>query len=104
LNTWIRPLQAEESPGLLRLLAPNRLVLEWVQERFLDAINSALGRVTGGEPPRIIIDIGSASRPAAPEAEAPVPAEPRKGAVIGSRLNPLFTFDSFVEGKSNQLA
>src|SRR5690606_14653521 len=45
LNTWIRPLQAEESPGLLRLFAPNRFVMEWVQERFMDAIRAALGRV-----------------------------------------------------------
>src|SRR5690606_13289353 len=105
LNTWIRPLQAEESPGLLRLFAPNRFVMEWVQERFMDAIRAALGRVTDGEPPRIVVDIGSASRPApAPEPVLQAPAEPRKGTVIGSRLNPLFTFETFVEGKSNQLA
>ncbi|MBW3568121.1 MAG: chromosomal replication initiator protein DnaA, partial [Proteobacteria bacterium] len=35
LNTWIRPLQAEENGNQLRLLAPNRFVLEWVQDRFL---------------------------------------------------------------------
>src|SRR5690606_35891885 len=49
--------------------------------------------------------VGSAARPApaAPVAE-PTPASPRRAAIIGSRLNPLFTFDTFVEGKSNQLA
>lgn len=106
LNTWIRPLQAEENGGQLRLLAPNRFVLEWVQDRFLEAIRLVLGRVTDGNPPAVVLDIGSAEvrRPAPVEVtNEPTPAS-RRGSVIGSRLNPAFTFTSFVEGKSNQLA
>jgi len=34
LNTWIRPLQAVEEEGRLRLLAPNRFVQDWVNEIF----------------------------------------------------------------------
>ena len=34
-NTWIRPLHAIDGEGSLRLLAPNRFVLDWVAERFL---------------------------------------------------------------------
>lgn len=106
LNTWIRPLQAEENGGQLRLLAPNRFVLEWVQDRFLEAIQLVLGRVTDGNPPSVVLDIGSAEarRPAPVHVvNEPTPAS-RRGSVIGSRLNPAFTFNSFVEGKSNQLA
>ena len=131
LNTWIRPLQAEERDNQLCLLAPNRFVMEWVQDRFMDSIQVSLERVCGDAPPTIVFDIGSAARkpdPATAPQRGPSgygqqqtphdfgrpfqpgmsagPAEPRAavGGVIGSRLNRNFTFDSFVEGKSNQLA
>ncbi|HEX7047345.1 MAG TPA: chromosomal replication initiator protein DnaA [Gammaproteobacteria bacterium] len=106
LNTWIRPLQAEENGRQLRLLAPNRFVMEWVQDRFLEPIRTVLGRVTDGDPPSVVLDIGSAEvrrpQPVSGVAE-PAPSAPR-GRIIGSRLNPNFTFNTFVEGKSNQLA
>lgn len=104
LNTWIRPLQAEENGNRLRLLAPNRFVMEWVQDRFLDVIRTVLGRVAPGETPEIVLDIGSAAapRPVSPSVTSTEPR--RRGSVIGSRLNPNFTFETFVEGKSNQLA
>ena len=37
-NTWIKPLQFETHEGTCRLLAPNRFVLQWVKDRFLDRI------------------------------------------------------------------
>ena len=37
-NTWLRPLQAIETEDHLRLLAPNRFVLDWVNERFITHI------------------------------------------------------------------
>ena len=30
-NTWIRPLQPVEDGSVLKLLAPNRFVVDWVQ-------------------------------------------------------------------------
>src|SRR5579885_406561 len=39
LNTWIRPLHAQEDDGTLRLLAPNRFVMDWVRDRFLPRIS-----------------------------------------------------------------
>ena len=39
-NTWIRPLQAIEENDILRILAPNQFVLDWVNSRFLDRINA----------------------------------------------------------------
>ena len=30
-NTWVRPLQAIEGEGVLKLLAPNRFAVEWVR-------------------------------------------------------------------------
>ena len=37
-NTWIRPLQAVEEDSTLRLLAPNRFVVDWVTDRCLGRI------------------------------------------------------------------
>ena len=37
-NTWIRPLQAIEDLGVLRLLAPNRFVVEWVNQNVVQRI------------------------------------------------------------------
>ncbi len=47
-TTWIVPLQeGEHEPGLLRLLAPNRFVQQWVRERFAERIELIAGTVTG---------------------------------------------------------
>ena len=97
-NTWIRPLQAEVSDGGLKLLAPNRFVVDWVQENCMDHISLVVGSIPGK------LAVGSRRRPplsAGVVKETPArPAHP----LLGSRLNPLFTFKNFVEGKSNQLA
>jgi chromosomal replication initiator protein len=103
-NTWIRPLQAVEEGDVLRLLAPNKFVVDWLTEhyaaRILEIVND-----TGSETD-VVIEVGSRDgglaspaglRPPGPGAEAAAPP-------VESRLNPLFTFDKFVEGKSNQLA
>jgi chromosomal replication initiator protein len=101
-NTWIRPLQLVEDGPLLKLLAPNRFVVDWVKGHCLEQIRAWWVRHGDGAP-EIQVEVGS--RPAVRrEIPAAVPEpEVRSGAVLGSRLNKAFTFDSFVEGKSNQL-
>ncbi|MDP3140414.1 MAG: DnaA/Hda family protein, partial [Methylotenera sp.] len=37
-NTWIKPLSAEIDGNTVRLVAPNRFVMQWVKERFLKKI------------------------------------------------------------------
>ena len=109
-NTWVRPLQALEGAGALKLLAPNRFVVEWINERLLPRIGELLRDKSTGDVPIVTVEVGS--RPSAPEplpAQAPMleaPKRPRRGEglVIGARLNADFSFASFVEGKSNQLA
>lgn len=39
-NTWIKPLQMEVGDNFIRLLAPNKFVLQWVKEKFLSKIQS----------------------------------------------------------------
>jgi len=102
-NTWIRPLQPVEDGALLRLLAPNRFVVDWVKGHCLEQIRSwwTAHSHTGSE---VVVEVGSRAAP--PKREAPVAAETEVRAgtpLLGSRLNPTFTFESFVEGKSNQL-
>ena len=104
-STWIRPLVMESVPGephTLVLAAPNRFVLELVRERFAARIERLAAEAAGRELSlRLVL--------ARLEAVAPRPEEPRASAVQPApldrtRLNRLFTFDSFVTGKANQLA
>ena len=103
-NTWIRPLQAVDDDGVLRLLAPNRFVIDWVQQHYLDRILEVVDDTDANT--EVIVEVGS--RQAAPTARAVStatrPAARSANVPVKPRLNPLFTFENFVEGKSNQLA
>ena len=107
-NTWVRPLQAVEGAGTLKLLAPNRFVVDWVNENLLPRIGELLRDEGTGDVPIITVEVGSRSAPmrsaVAPTAVTPVRARRAEGLVVGARLNPDSNFSSFVEGKSNQLA
>jgi chromosomal replication initiator protein len=108
-NTWIRPLQAVEDGHTLRLLAPNRFVVDWVNENVVGRISELVDAV-GSEPvPAVVLEVGSRAVPVAAPAPTLASQNGRPQAkdlpsLLGSRLNPDFTFTSFVEGKSNQLA
>ncbi|WP_445939482.1 chromosomal replication initiator protein DnaA [Pseudomonas sp.] len=150
-NTWIRPLQVEAEGDELRVYAPNRFVLDWVNEKYLSRLLELLTERTNGLVPALSLLIGS-KRSSAPRAAVvstpsaalstpapnpvviasagPAQAEPSRasfdpmagaasqqapartertvqvegGLKHTSYLNRTFTFDNFVEGKSNQLA
>jgi len=104
-NTWVRPLQAMEGNGALKLLAPNRFVVDWINANLLPRIGELLRDESTGDAPIVTVEVGS--RSAAARATAPtLPGRARRadGLVVGARLNPDFCFATFVEGKSNQLA
>lgn len=122
-NTWIRPLQAEFADGKLVLLAPNRFVLDWIVERFLARIKELVTQFSDDQPPLVALEIGSkrseVQRPIVGPATAAIAQSSsqqhttlnHKSAPVQmdakaypNNLNPTFTFDNFVEGKSNQLA
>ncbi|VXC72627.1 chromosomal replication initiator protein DnaA, DNA-binding transcriptional dual regulator [Pseudomonas sp. 9AZ] len=150
-NTWIRPLQVEAEGDELRVYAPNRFVLDWVNEKYLSRLLELLTERTNGLVPALSLLIGSkrssapraaavSTQPATPSTPAPAAvttaatataqAEPSRasfdpmagaasqqapartersvqvegGLKHTSYLNRTFTFDNFVEGKSNQLA
>jgi len=106
LNTWIRPLHAIEENGCLTLLAPNRFVLDWVQDNFLGRIDELLSASPGAG--TVKLEIGSHVHDLAAATEnqqkiQAVSATTAKLENFSHNLNPKFTFDTFVEGKSNQL-
>jgi chromosomal replication initiator protein len=113
LNTWIRPLHAIEDQHSLRLLAPNRFVLDWVKDHFFQRIDELVDSLSANTPPRVSLEIGShtidqqSSNTEELNSESDLKFIPKLGPVplkFNTNLNPNFTFDNFVEGKSNQLA
>ncbi|HLZ98202.1 MAG TPA: DnaA N-terminal domain-containing protein, partial [Steroidobacteraceae bacterium] len=53
-NTWVRPLQAIERDGQLRLLAPNRYVIEWLGENSLTRIRELILAFAEGTAPDLV--------------------------------------------------
>lgn len=123
LNTWIKPLQVEETVQSILLFAPNRFVKDWVTDRYLDRIQSFYSQHVGGTF-QVTVRVGSSGLMAGatdrvvevPKPSAQVNHQPvsqpkvREPAVVegsikhSNRLNADFRFENFVEGKSNQLA
>ena len=103
-NTWVRPLQAVELPGALKLLAPNRVAADWVNQNLLQRIHELLRDGSTGAVPFITVEIGSRCTPARQAPAVSARAERAEGLSIGTQLNPELSFTSFVEGQSNHLA
>ncbi|WP_438951081.1 chromosomal replication initiator protein DnaA [Porticoccus sp.] len=118
------------SPNNVCLLAPNRFVKDWVSDKFLDRIVDIYQQVCGE---RCAVSVESGVHEKSDAVAMPMPntaAEadtevsppavvvpprsqghsiPRNSGIEGglnhqSNINEVFTFSSFVEGKSNQLA
>ena len=105
-NTWIRPLQAVEDGEVLRLLAPNRFVVDWVNDNVVGRISELIDTAGPRPVPSIVLEVGSRSLAEPTATVTTVNGSSRVAVkeILGSRLNPDFTFANFVEGKSNQLA
>ncbi|MEL6869664.1 MAG: chromosomal replication initiator protein DnaA [Pseudomonadota bacterium] len=109
-NTWIRPLQSEESDGEIRLFAPNRYVVDTLNARYIERIETLASDIVG-RPVTVVAQEGSRASVNSSSAESELASAPEPSSARGSlppmpesRLMSNFTFDSFVEGKSNQLA
>lgn len=129
-SMWIRPLQVRQTAGQMTLLAPNRFVLDWVRDRYLNNINSLLNEFCASQQdvPDLRLEVATSNKPAANPpsgntSQQNSPITVSKGAqrsdlathtdsakqqsVVAphkSNINFGYTFDNFVEGKSNQLA
>ncbi len=129
-SMWVRPLQAELNDNTLTLFAPNRFVLDWVRDKYLNNINRLLHEFCGNDLPMLRFEVGSrriapppkpasvapapqystaqqspASAPSQPARQPwePAPSPVQPAANYRSNVNPKHQFTNFVEGKSNQL-
>ena len=108
-NTWIRPLHAVEDGTILRLLAPNQFVRDRVSAHFLELIKKVIRRCEPAAT-NVTVQVGSRETLAFPDAgsngsattASSTSTRARPRAATGLRAE--FTFENFVEGKSNQMA
>ena len=121
-HTWIAPLHITFTEGKALLLAPNHFVSKWISDRYLSRIDHILRTLSGDDTFTVCVDVlrdaPTDNKPlVSSKKEDPVvslnPSPPLTTADVSksnfvikhvSGLNPKFTFDNFVEGKSNQLA
>ena len=123
-SMWIRPLQCVVDGNVLTLYAPNHFVLQWVRDKYVNRINEIITLDRSDSPLLLRFDVGS--KPVASEQKPTTEATQQSGLshfaptrtsnsssgsnVAESSIARLpsvkvkYTFDNFVEGKSNQLA
>ena len=103
-NTWIRPLHAIEDQQSLQLLAPNQFVLDKINDNFLESIQESIATLSPDTPPNLKLNVGSIQTASETNDSSKSTSNKPPSVSHKSNLNREFTFDSFVEGKSNQLA
>jgi chromosomal replication initiator protein len=107
-NTWIKPLQVSDEDGQLLLLAPNKYILDTLTSQYLTRIKALLQ-----ESGTISVELRIGSQRIQQEINR-VPVRHKKISANSFvkrenfypllELNKSFTFDSFVEGRSNEMA
>ena len=100
-DTYIRPLHAEYDDGRLTLLAPNIYVEEKVRSSYLERISEYFDGAMDNSEVNLSVGGVKEAQPLRVESKAVSHATNR---ITGHNLNREFTFDTFVEGKSNEMA
>src|SRR5690606_3684459 len=106
VHTWLKPLQARRQDSRTVLYAPNAFVRDEVESRYLQRIRELLAHFAGSGD--VQLEIGSLPRAAAPPATdaatgAAAPAKPAPMVSFAGHLDSHYTFENFVEGRSNQM-
>jgi chromosomal replication initiator protein len=104
MHTYLKPLQATEEENGLRLLAPNEYTLDFVRAEFLPRIGVVLQHLNGA-PVKLRLEVGTLNSRRTTRTAASInpAASVAEGHDFEPHLDPHYTFDAFVEGKSNQL-
>src|SRR5215467_5787063 len=119
-SAWIKPLKAIEydaATGRLRIGAPNRLKLDTIRLQFAARIQQAAADVLK-RPVSVEFEVDAVEPAPQPPHATPVngeavtspltatttPSRTATNEVERARLNGVLTFDTFVNGKANQLA
>jgi len=113
-STWIAPLTLEQNNGSNPLsysvLAPNKFISDWVEDNYGSTIKERLSAITSNRDLNLNFDIFVDYHESKNVQESDNTDEELKfnknppGSVQKSNLIENFTFDSFVEGKSNHIA
>ena len=108
-NTWIRPLQAIEEGKDLKLLAPNQFVRDFIVKEMFDEVQK-MANSFSTTPLDLKVEVGTGT-PSSVSGLNDSVRDREKIDKVGlsplrfeGRLNPAFTFDTHIGGKSNQLA
>lgn len=102
IHTYLAPLQVSEEDAGLTLWAPNAYTMETVRDRFLEPIRVVLEHLRGSAE-TINLRVGTRHTPRdAARGTAHARSAPARDRVE-SNIDPHYTFENFVEGKSNQL-
>ncbi len=98
IHTYLAPLQAAQDAEALTLWAPNPYTLDTVRERFLAPVQEILAQLAGAP---VAVELRLGTRQVAATRAEPRPRSAERNE--DSKLNEHYTFENFVEGKSNQL-
>ena len=93
MRTWIKPLGVKYNESGINLLAPNKFMKDEVEKNFLDKIMLVINQIHSN----LGVELSVESK-VIPDQVTETPRGFR------TNLNKEMTFDTFVEGKSNQLA
>ena len=101
-DSWLRPCRLLAVEGdHLWIGAPNPFARDWLMQHHLHALQRAAEKCVGGHP-QVSIVVDDAVATALDQPAATTRAAPPAG--TAERLNPRYTFDTFVVGSSNQFA
>ena len=102
--TWFVPTKGLSMDGkTLTVEIPDRIFYQWIEQNYTEVLRKALDNVVGSEA-RLRYSLPKTVRPQAePKAEYAAPQQVQY-VKFSSQLNATYTFDTFIEGKSNQLA
>ena len=125
-STWIAPLKLKENVGITptsySVLAPNSFILDWVEENYGNSIKERLVAITSQEDLNVNFEVIHEKGEEQTPNRALKNVENEQKGLINSNQNlkqeihfshkkdhqtnliPGFTFDAFVEGKSNHIA
>ncbi|AKE50996.1 chromosomal replication initiator protein DnaA [Kangiella geojedonensis] len=124
-NTWIKPLQVRETDKEMALFAPNPFFVDWIRQQYLDRITEFVTSKEDSNQMHISLHVGNAQIAESASTQgtnnttqastkptvnhiASTPVNNNRSNASSNfpqnNLNNKFTFNNFVEGKSNQLA
>ena len=108
-NTWFLPIKPFElRKSVLKIQVPNNFFIEWIEEHYNTLINKTIQQVLGNDGKLVyIINEDSDEDPTLfdnPVIESASKKELPVENSFQSNLSPLYQFDNYIKGESNQLA